>query len=275
MTNYNHSDFMPKETSDHGLNEEVDAMTEIDSQALIETETVSIPENCPEIKKDPEIGIISSDAEPVKWAQYVSLFFAPVLISTYCVALTMWITPLSLISENTRLGVSLVILLVTAMIPTVFKLTISRLYLKRNNHKWISPVVNGLVLAFCQGCGAFYLMAVHAPIWLVTILIAGAEVTIVYLFVRLFVRLSSYMTAMGAMVAVIFYLSRTNIIDVISTPWIIGLIILSGLVGSARLALYKVSLKSLSLGFVIGSAIAYLMMNIGTWGIVFTSISDI
>ena len=50
-------------------------------------------------------------------AQIVSDVFSPLLAPTYCMAMAMWITPLQILPESTRMGATLGVAIITGAIP--------------------------------------------------------------------------------------------------------------------------------------------------------------
>lgn len=184
---------------------------------------------------DPELGSVPEERRPSLWARYVSLFFSPLLIPTYAIVLALWVTPLSLLAENTRFGVSIVILLVTGMIPTAYKLTLARFYFTPRHSLLMRRCVMAVIMAVCQCICGYYLYRLHAPEWMVMIMVAFAAVSVACALSSLCLKVSGHMAAMGALVSIICYFGRNGIMDVAVTPWAIGLIILSGLVASSRM----------------------------------------
>lgn len=265
MSKYSHFDFMPKGEGDNGEAENREAETLFPDENISEdirpAENTESPEISEYATRDPEIGIVTERTGRANWAFYISLFFSPLLIPTYCVALAMWITPLSLIKENTRLGVTFVVLLVTAMAPTMYRLTVAGFNRFRMNESRLNSAIQGIVFIICQFFGAYYLNCVHAPWWLVMILFSGACTTIAFIVVDSFFALSAHTFAMGGMTAIVYFLGLNKFLDVPVTPWLIGIILISGLVASARLASGNHKLSGVAVGYVLGAVLTYLIMS--------------
>lgn len=197
-------------------------------------------------------------------SRFLLFFFSPLLVTTYAVVLSLWITPLSLVSENMRLGVSTVVFIITAIIPSVYRLTFERYYLNALRKPQIRKILNAAVLAVCQGITAFYLSRIHAPGWLIMVPVSGAVVSVAYALAVRFMTLSSHLCGMGAITGLLCYLGYNHILDVSVSPWVIGAILLSGLVGTAEMAQNEDNGRfpalSLGLGYIVGAAVTYGVM---------------
>lgn len=267
MTKYNESDFMPKaaaeqdihhpETSEDTLLREEETLEE----TVLRTEETYAEDNSEEKRTlpDPEIGATRGRMPSYAWAKLVSAMFSPNLVPSYAIILAMWITPLSAVSENTRLAISVVVLLVTAMIPVSYKLTVAR-FTHQSARR--STLITGCVLALCQIFCAYYLYNIHAPRWLYTILVGGACVAAVYCVVQRFTRVSGHTAGMGALLAVLFFLGRNGLLDISPTAWIIAMIVIAGLVGSAVAALKYADMGNIALGYAMGAVVCYGVMCI-------------
>lgn len=250
---YSHSDFMPKDDS-----HEEPVVEEKVTIEIIEPVEEPSTENI-----DPEMGV-AVNTTPPGWAKFVSAFFFPLLIPTYTTALAMWITPLSAIDENKRLIVTFMILLITALAPLSYMLAMHRISRIKSPDAVSRPqrAIASTVFLICEFIGAYYLFSVKAPEWLIMFLIAGAGVTLVYLLLNIFSNTSGHMTGMGALTGSMIYLCKAELADVEMTSWIIAFIILSGLLGSARVAMSSKSYKNIVIGFIVGLFIAYIILNI-------------
>lgn len=263
---YNPEDYMPKTESEQ--NRAFETSTEIlevstsapseNSRTTDAEQSSTSPVRTP--RTDPEIDGSDIDTEaPGTWARMVSAFFSPLLIPTYCVALAMWLTPLSHLSENTRLLATIVVLAITALIPTACMAALIRTghrpgfeYANRS-----SRLIPALMFAICQVAGAFYLYYSYAPEWLVMIPVAGACTTIAFVAANFFVYLSGHTMAMASLCAVLIYLGRTGLSEVPLTFWLIVVVLLSGLVGGARLELKRHSPREIIIGYILGFVVTY------------------
>ncbi len=265
MTKYDHTDFMPKDDSFNDAKEESSVVPEevSEEQQIVEDDSEVVEEVATDIS-DPECGVVEGKVSTYTWARYISTFFLPILIPTYCMAIAMWITPLAVISENTRLGATIMVLVITALAPMTYLIAMVRLGRLRapGSQPRIHRVVPAFVNFVCLLAAAFYLYKSMAPEWLFMMPAAGAVAVLAFFVVGFWVNLSSHTTAMGALTAFVFYLGRNNLTDLPITPWVLVIILLSGLVGSARVALGRHNPLQVGLGYTLGFAAAYLTLSL-------------
>lgn len=282
---YNHEDYMPKaEGFPHaaGLSETPEPQEAPEPAESIEPEQTEPTESEPEREQKQPVAPpepsrteseprssaredVAATATPV-WARYVSAFFSPLLIPTYCVALAMWLTPLSHLSEHTRLMATLAILGMTAVIPTACMATLMRLG-RRTSDRVARPAYDeshrlapALLFVVCQGIGAYYLYSLYAPNWLTMILVAGATTTLVLVGLNFFSSPSAHAAGMGTLCAIALYLGRKGLSEVQMTPWVIAFVLLSGVVCSARLALRRHTIAQMGWGYAVGLVVTFVMM---------------
>lgn len=197
-------------------------------------------------------------------SRFISAFFSPILIPTYSIVLALWITPLREINENVRMASALTVLLLTALAPTLYIASMTRLGHRESldNTDRLGRVLPTVIFMICQLGAAFYLYKVYAPAWLVMILVTGGALALVFLIANCFMHISGHMTAMGGLCALLFYLAMNQIADISLIPWIAGMVALSGLVGTARLQLARHSVAEIGVGFFLGAITMYAMMNV-------------
>lgn len=214
---------------------------------------------------NPELGVVEARApEESPWAIYFSAFFSPLLMPTYCVTLAMWITPISSIAENTRIIASLTILVLTALAPFLYLAMMVKLRVRKSfDHasRW-QRIAPGITFALCQLVGAYYLYMVYAPEWLFMVLVAGAVTTLVYIGLNFFILVSGHMCAMGTLFAFTFFLGKNDLSTVVITPWLIGILLIAGAVGSARLRMERHNALEVGSGFFAGMIVTYIMLNV-------------
>ena len=246
MTNYNHNDYMPPQD-------------EIRGESTNLSESKPITPTLP----DPEIGIVKEEPAPPQWATFISIFFSPLLIPTYCVALAMWITPLVDLPENIRMVATLMVLLITAVVPAIYLGVLKKIGVN-NAHQsssiWNTYVASGVFIV-CELMAAYYLYYILAPEWLFMIPASGAVSAICYLIVRKGISVSEHLCGMGMLCAVAYYIGVKELATVNISIWLAVLILLSGLVGSARSEVRQYKISGLIFGFIIGAIVTYLIMN--------------
>lgn len=167
----------------------------------------------------------------------VSTVFSPLLVPTYGVILAMSLTFLALLPMTTRLLTIGMLFFITAVIPAASIMVMKRLGMvsdaSLSNRQERTPPY--LISAVCYLAATIYLLKVHSPDWLWLFMAAAMAALIVNVIVTKWWKISAHMTAMGGLVALLcrFQLSHVAIYNM--QWWIIAAIVLTGIVGSARI----------------------------------------
>ncbi len=212
---------------------------------------------------DPERGPAVEIPEP-GWARIVSAVFSPILVPTYAMILALWLTDLSTLPESVRFGAATVVFLLTGIAPMVAILTLIKLgYVDEfdipDRHQRYVPTV---IMVLCFLGTAWYIYQAMAPVWLVMLFVAGAVSSLILLGMNTFTKVSGHSLAMGTLLGMMIYIGANGIADVWVTPWIVVVILLVGLVGSARLALYRHTPIQVALGLLTGTVVTYFIMGL-------------
>lgn len=167
----------------------------------------------------------------------VSTVFSPLLVPTYGVILAMSLTFLALLPLTTRLLTIGMLFFITAVIPAASIMVMKRLGMvsdaSLSNRQERTPPY--LISAVCYLAATIYLLKVHSPDWLWLFMAAAMAALIVNVIVTKWWKISAHMTAMGGLVALLcrFQLSHVAIYNM--QWWIVAAILLTGIVGSARI----------------------------------------
>lgn len=167
----------------------------------------------------------------------VSTVFSPLLVPTYGVILAMSLTFLALLPPATRWLTVGMLFFMTAVIPAGSIMVMKRLgmvsdhSLSERNER--TPPY--LISAVCYLAATIYLLKVHSPDWLWLFIAAAMVAMIVNVVITRWWKISAHMTAMGGLVALLFRLQFSHIAIYDMQWWIVGAIVLTGIVGSARI----------------------------------------
>lgn len=167
----------------------------------------------------------------------ISTVFSPLLVPTFAIILAMQLTVLAFLPSATRWSTVAILFIITAVLPALGIFMMHRLGLVSDaslseRAERTPPYV---ITAVCYLGAMFYLMKMHAPSWL-WLFMAGAFVALaVDLLVTLRWKISAHMTAMGGLVALLFRLQVDGLGVHDLTLWICGAVILTGIVGTARI----------------------------------------
>lgn len=203
----------------------------------------------------------------IKTARVISAVFSPIIIPTYCTILAMWLTPLNAVSENARFVASAVVLILTCVIPMMILLWMVRFgHIKdldiSDKRQRLKPLLYILV---CYVLTATYMYNVNSPLWLLMFYVSGCILSLLVALVSLKWKISGHGTGMGALIGMITAFIEGGYSDYNMLPWLCGAIIISGLVGSARLILRRHSLAQVYVGIATGAFVTTVLMLLPKW----------
>ena len=199
-----------------------------------------------------------------KSALWLSGVFSPLLIPTYCMTLAMWVTVLNHVPEKTRLMSTLIILIITALIPLgiiiglmrsghVSDIDIS------NRRQRLIPV---LAISLCYVFASIYVWRIKAPVWLVMFFFSGFVTAVVAAVISTRWKISGHTAGMGVIVGLMARLMADGLTDFNFLPWISVAVILAGMVGCARVILDRHTLTQVYAGFLLGLVSTWSIMAI-------------
>lgn len=195
-------------------------------------------------------------------AQIISDVFSPIVIPTYMMAMAMWITPLVVIPERTRLAAMGTVALLTAIIPTATLFTLIRMgragamCLNKRQERTIPFAISVL----CYIVAAFYLNAVNAPRWLSLFYVGAAVTSAIALAINFKWKISVHAASAGGITAAVAWLAFNDLLIFGSPLWLSGMILICGTVGSARLILERHTLGQVIAGSVLGATAIFVSM---------------
>ncbi|MDE6454106.1 MAG: hypothetical protein K2L27_07885 [Muribaculaceae bacterium] len=197
-------------------------------------------------------------------AQIVSDVFSPLLVPTYCMAMAMWITPLQILPERTRLGATLGVAVITAVLPLCVLLVmhttghVTDMCLSRRHERTV-PMLTAI--AAYVGA-AVYLHVLHAPYWLTSFFTGSAIAATVALIINFQWKISAHSIAVGGMAGMMLRLTEGGLATVNAMIWLTAVILLGGIVGSARLVLERHTAGQVCAGWLLGAACVFAAMCI-------------
>lgn len=206
--------------------------------------------------------------QPPKWldttAKVLSAIFSPLMVPTYACAVALWITPLVLTSEKTRLLICLAIFLITTTLPLASIILMMRAGKIKDSA--ISDrkerTVPFLISLACYLAAAWFMHAKHAPAWLWLFYAGAASLIVVAMLINIRWKISAHSMTMGGLTALFFFIALHDLSIVVIMPWLIGVILLSGAVGTSRLVLKRHTPAQVYAGFLIGLAVELFFLNL-------------
>ena len=187
-------------------------------------------------------------------AQIISDVLSPLLIPTYAYTVMMWLTPLVILPERTRLITMAVVALLTAVLPTAAILAlksrgrISDNAISSRNERMIP-------FALALGCylgACWYLNSIHAPWWVSRFFLGAGLAVAIATVVTLKWKISAHATAIAGMTGMIIWLAFRHLLLLQPMVVITVSIMLCGIVSSSRLVLHRHTFAQVGAGFALG-----------------------
>lgn len=199
-------------------------------------------------------------------SKVVSLLLSPLIIPTYAVIIALWSTMLALNPLQVRISVTLLICMITCVIPLVGIFILYRL-------KIISDVeVNVqkdrlypfIITALCYVASVVLLWRSKAPVWMMNFFWGAFAANVVMLVVNLRWKISGHATAIGGLVGMCFRIMSMHLeLYPQQMAWITAAaVIVAGMVGSARLDLERHTLGQVLAGYANGFLCVFFMTSI-------------
>jgi len=196
-----------------------------------------------------------------KISEILSAVFSPLLVPTYAMTLAAFLTILNFLPGNlllTAIGITFVI---TCLIPISAIIALSRSGvigdLRLNERKdrslpyWITTL--------CYMGSAFFFYKASAPFWLPMFFAGAAAATIINAVVNLWWKISAHGVAMGGLTALIFRVTVSHYSIVNMNVWLSLVIVVTGMVLTARIYLERHTLLQVLAGCANGFLCVYLM----------------
>lgn len=197
-----------------------------------------------------------------KISHIVSDVFSPLLLSTYCMALAMWITPLHVLPERTRIGATIGVAVITAVIPLGILLIllragqISDMSISDRRQRTLPYLI--AIAAYLAA--SLYLHFLRAPLWLQFFFYGVAAACAVSVVITKWWKISAHAGGMGGMAGMMLWLTATGMATVNAMLWLVGVILLGGIVGSARLILKHHTAAQVCCGWLLTAVFVFVAM---------------
>ena len=189
-------------------------------------------------------------------ARAISALFSPFYLAIVGLAILFVFSYLSLLPLGYKLSVLAVVYLCTVLLPT-FLIRVyrryqgwSRIELGTKERRMIPYVIAILCYFLC-----YYLMnLLHIPHFMSSIIVAALGIQVVCAIINLWWKVSTHTAAIGGVAGALLGFSVMFMFN--PTWWFCLVILLAGMVGTARMVLRQPSLQQVVAGFLIGLVIA-------------------
>lgn len=173
---------------------------------------------------------------------------------TFGLFFAFWVSVLCLLTYGTRVTVLLVCMGITCILPLIFlsvlrhfKL-IADLHVEQREQRPIPYVFT----AVCYLVAAYYLYYIHSPQWLIMFMVGSAVAVLLLALISLKWKISAHMTGIGGLVAIVYQIHVMGL-SAFDLYWLLCIVIMvAGLLGSARMALKRHDIWQVLAGAVVG-----------------------
>lgn len=199
-----------------------------------------------------------------KISEWLSGIFSPLLVPTYGMGMVLLVSTLHFLPENVRWTSLIITFVITCVLPVAAILGMYKAgYVKdpqlNNRTERTAPYV---VTLLCYLGAALFFYRASAPLWLPLFLAGGAGACLVNIVVNRWWKISAHAVAMGGVVALAFRLVASHYAIVNMNVWLSAVIIVAGLVMTARVYLQRHTLWQVLAGFANGFAWVWLLTMI-------------
>ena len=196
-------------------------------------------------------------------ANALSNALSPMMMPTYGVFLTLWVSVLCLLSYGTRVTVLLMCMGITCILPLIFLSVLHHFKLIKDLHvsHREERFIPYLFTALCYAVAAYYLFYRHSPQWFVMFMVGSAVTVLVVALINLKWKISAHMAGIGGIIALVYQIHVQGL-SAFYLLWLICILIMvAGLLGSARLTLKRHNLWQVLAGVVVGFLCVSLTMR--------------
>lgn len=196
-------------------------------------------------------------------SHFLSMVLSPLIMPTYGVFVVMWASVLCLLPYGTRVAVLLVCMGITCILPLIFLSVLRHFGLVKDlrveqREERLLPY---LFTALCYGISAYYLYYCHSPLWFVMFMVGSAVTVLLMALINLKWQISAHMAGIGGVVALIYQIHVQGL-SAFDLLWLLCIVIIvAGILGSARLALKRHNLWQVIAGVVVGFLCVSLTMR--------------
>ena len=193
-------------------------------------------------------------------ARFLSAMFSPLLMGTYGILLSMWLSYLCYSSPKAKAIVIAVTFVTTCVIPVIAIFTLHKAGAVKDSslNERTDRTLPYMITTLCYIAVGVYYHFVSAPVWLSLFVLGGAVSLIVLTIVNRHWKISGHATGMGGLVAMLFFImcSGNSPLDM-QWEFMAG-VVTAGLVCTSRLILERHTLMQVAAGFANGFLCVFL-----------------
>lgn len=187
-------------------------------------------------------------------AHILSWVFVPLLMPVYGIILIFSLSILSLAPVHTKVVYILTIFAANFVVPMLLVLLLKKMGMIQdvglNGRK--ERLIPYLITIVCLGGSAFFLYMKGAPQWVAMFYAGGALAALINMLVNFRWKISAHAAGIAGLVAMLVQIMKEGVPTTGMTWWIVGAILVSGALGSARIWLGRHTLMQVLAGTLVG-----------------------
>lgn len=194
-------------------------------------------------------------------SHFLSWVFVPMLIPVYGTLMILYLSMMSFVPASSKVVFTLAVVLFNVVIPMLFVIILKKLgYVKDLglNNRSERPIPYIIMILCFSGTALFFHMK-GAPLWMTLFYAGGALAALVNLIVNFWWKISAHAAAMAGLVALLIIINRDGLPHASIAGWLIATVILTGLLGSARVWLDRHTVGQVMAGYAVGFLSIYLL----------------
>ena len=189
-----------------------------------------------------------------RFANLISWIFVPLLMPVYGIILIFSLSFLSMTTFNTKLVFTLIVFGANFLVPMLAVLLLKKMGLVEdvglNGRK--ERLIPYIISILCLLGTGFFLYMKSAPLWVAMFFAGGALAAVINLIVNFKWKISAHAAGIAGIVAMLIQIMKEGVPSGGITWWIVGSIIMAGLLGSARIWLGRHTLLQVLAGTAVG-----------------------
>jgi len=217
-----------------------------------EEDKVAASQEPPEVKA--VVPETSASVSVDRIARGLSWVFVPMLMPIYGMMLVFALSILTFTPWITKVSFTLVVAAINVLLPVLLILVLKKMGIVKdvglNERK--ERLIPYIVVAACFGATAYFLYYKHAPMWLVSFFTGGMAAAIFNLIVNTWWKISAHAAGIAGIVALLMRVWSEGYPQGNVTIWLVFVIIMAGLLGSARIWLGRHTVCQVLAGYAVG-----------------------
>lgn len=207
--------------------------------------------------------IMTLEAKVMRVIHYVSSFFSqllsPLLMPTYGMIIAFWLSRYQILFTIEKVTVISIVALITCVVPVIsialmrFFGIISDVHLNKRNERFFPYSV----IIVCYVISALYLFNINAPTWMWIFMFGAGIAALVSMLINFFWKISAHMAGIGGIIGLLCKINSCGdgVFDLL--PIICIAIIVTGILGSSRIAMERHTLWQVLAGALNGFVWVY------------------